>query len=69
MGLINKTALVKGASGGIGFYLTELFAGAGSKSVLVARAEDHLHHLPDKISSEFKNHVKLIRKDLSLTCV
>lgn len=60
MGLINNTALVQGASGGIDFHLTKIFAGDRYNSALAAKAEDDLYHLPDKIPSEFENKLKVI---------
>jgi uncharacterized protein len=62
-----QTALVTGATSGIGYQLTRLFAKDGYNLVLVARTEEDLHRLSDELVGEFKSiEVTVIPKDLSL---
>ena len=50
MGMLdNKTAIITGASSGIGYVTAKLFASEGAKLVLVARREDPLRALADEI--------------------
>ncbi|WP_207425601.1 SDR family oxidoreductase [Pedobacter sp. SYSU D00535] len=66
METVSKTALITGASSGIGYELTKLFAGDGYNLVLVARNEDQLNKVADELRSEFKTkRVDVIAKDLS----
>ncbi len=61
----NKTALVTGASGGIGFDLASLFAQNGYNVVLVARSTDKLQALAHQAREMFGVSAKTITKDLS----
>ena len=50
MGMLdNKTAIITGASSGIGYVTAKLFASEGAKLVVVARREDPLRALADEI--------------------
>lgn len=60
-----KTALVTGASGGIGYELTKLFARDGYNVVLVARSADELQKIAAQLTSEYGISAKVIVKDLS----
>lgn len=60
-----KTALITGASSGIGYELTRLFARDGYNLVLVARSEQKLVQLAEKFQDKFGIAVKVIVKDLS----
>lgn len=60
-----KTALITGASSGIGLELAHIFAKNGSDLVLVARSEDKLESLAQELSEAHKIIVKIIVKDLS----
>ncbi len=61
-----KTALITGASSGIGYELAKIFAQNGHPLILVARNEGTLNQLADELRAEFNVTVKVIRKDLSL---
>ncbi|MGF7215042.1 hypothetical protein GGR92_001182 [Spirosoma lacussanchae] len=61
-----KTALITGASSGIGRELATLFAKDGYNLVLVARSEDKLQDLADKYRHQFgTSTITVIEKDLS----
>jgi uncharacterized protein len=59
------TALITGASNGIGLELAKLFAAAKNDLVLVARSGDKLKRLADELIAQFGISVKLIVADLS----
>ena len=61
-----KTALITGASGGIGLELAKLFAADGYSLVLVARSKDKLEEVSRDLKSHFGISVKNIVKDLSV---
>ena len=61
-----KTALITGASGGIGCELSKLFARDGYRLVLVARNAGDLGKTASLLTSEYGITVKVISKDLSL---
>jgi short-subunit dehydrogenase len=61
-----KTALVTGASVGIGRDLAELFARDGHDLVLVSRNEGQLNTLAGKLRADFGVEARVIPKDLSL---
>jgi len=63
--MAKETALITGASSGIGLELAELFAADGSDLVLVARREDRLKELADRLESEHGVKVHVLPKDLS----
>ena len=61
-----KTALITGASSGIGQELAKLFAQDGYNLVLVARSDDKLDRLGEVFKSNYgTEHVTVIGKDLS----
>lgn len=60
-----KTALITGASGGIGEGLARECAAAGMNVVLVARSEDKLEALADRLSAEHGITATPIASDLS----
>jgi len=60
-----KTALVTGASSGIGYELAKCFARDGYNLVLVARSTDELRKIAAQLTSEHGISVKVISKDLS----
>ena len=62
---MSKTALVTGASGGIGYELALLFARDGFDCILVARSEDKLNELASRLEREHRIKTLVIGKDLS----
>lgn len=62
---MNKTALITGASSGIGLELARVMAKDGNDLVLVARNADKLKLLADEIMTSFDVNVKVIVADLS----
>jgi uncharacterized protein len=60
-----KTALITGASGGIGYEFAKLFAHDKYNLVLVARSQQKLAQVADELKSKFGISVKVIAKDLS----
>ncbi|MFD2246384.1 SDR family NAD(P)-dependent oxidoreductase [Pontibacter ruber] len=60
------TALITGASGGIGLALAELFAQHGHNLVLVARSEAKLNSLAMRFAVQYKVYTKVIAQDLAL---
>ena len=61
-----KTALVTGASSGIGESFARLLAKSGANLILVARREDRLNTLSDTLKADFNVKVDVIAKDLTL---
>jgi len=62
---VSKTALITGASGGIGYELALLFAQDRYDCILVARSRDKLTELAARLESEFRVKTLVIAKDLS----
>jgi short-subunit dehydrogenase len=62
-----KTALITGASGGIGYELALLFARDGFDCVVTARSEDKLQALADRLRREHGVAVHVLAKDLART--
>lgn len=60
------TALITGASDGIGLELAKIHAASGGNLVLVARSVDKLEHLKQLLESSYKINVMVIGKDLSV---
>ena len=67
METVNKTALITGASCGIGYELTKLFAKDGYNLILVSRTESDLERVADEITERYgvKN-IFILKKDLSV---
>lgn len=61
-----KTALITGASGGIGMELARIFAQNKHNLVLIARSEGKLKELANELQTQYGVAVKVIAKDLSL---
>jgi short-subunit dehydrogenase len=64
---MNKTALITGASTGIGFEFAKLFAADGYNLVLIARDEQKLREIAGSLPNKFNISVKIYPKDLSVT--
>lgn len=62
---MKKTALITGASVGIGLEFCKLFARDGYDLVLVARSQDKLEQLAKSLREEFKITAQVIAKDLA----
>lgn len=60
-----KTALITGASTGIGYQLTRLFARDGHDLVLVARNKSKLEVLSKEMNTAYGTDIRIIPKDLS----
>src|SRR2546423_6425021 len=59
------TALVTGASGGIGLELARLFAADGHDLVLVARSRDKLTRLSEELSGKHGVSARVVAADLA----
>jgi uncharacterized protein len=62
---VSKTALITGASGGIGYELALLFARDGYDCILVARSQDKLKELAERLEREHRVKTLVLAKDLS----
>ena len=60
-----KTALVTGASSGIGWHFANLLAKNGFDLVITARSTDRLNNLAEEIRSKFERKVEVITADLT----
>ncbi len=60
-----KTALITGASGGIGEAFAKIFAKNGYNLVLVARSEDKLNRIAKELQSQYQIKVSILVEDLS----
>lgn len=60
-----KTALITGASSGIGAAFAETLARAGSDLILVARSEDKLRTIAGELTRETGRNIQVIAADLS----
>ncbi|RAU84000.1 SDR family NAD(P)-dependent oxidoreductase [Pontibacter arcticus] len=59
------TALITGASGGIGYELAELFARDGHNLILVARSGDKLEKMAMQFAIKYKVYTKVLVQDLA----
>ena len=60
-----KTALITGASSGIGVAYADGFAARGSNLILVARRKDRLEALATRLMKQYSVHVDVIAHDLT----
>ena len=60
-----KTALITGASSGIGAAFAKALAAKGSHLILVARSEEKLHALARQLTNQYAIRVEVIAADLS----
>ncbi|HZV12640.1 MAG TPA: SDR family oxidoreductase [Candidatus Kapabacteria bacterium] len=63
---MKQTALITGASSGIGYELAKLFARDGYDLILIARGEERLRSVAEELANQYKVKTKAIAKDLSL---
>jgi short-subunit dehydrogenase len=63
---MKNTALITGASSGIGKEFARIHASKGGNLVIVARREDKLMELKAELEQKYKVHVMVIAKDLTL---
>lgn len=63
---MNKTALITGASSGIGKELALIHAEKSGDLIIVARSLDKLNELKENIESKYKTKVYVIQKDLTI---
>ncbi|MGB3759652.1 MAG: SDR family oxidoreductase [Rivularia sp. (in: cyanobacteria)] len=61
------TALITGASGGIGKCFAQKLAAKNTNLVIVARSEDKLNVLAQELQQQYKINIEVIVKDLSQT--
>ena len=61
---MKNTALITGASSGLGYEFSKIFAREGYNLVLVARNEKKLLELKNELEEEYKIEVEVIPKDL-----
>jgi len=64
--MTKRTALVTGASGGIGYELARVLAREGHDLVLTARSAEKLEMLASELANKYAAKVKVIAIDLSL---
>ena len=62
---MSKTALITGASSGIGKELARIHAEQGGDLVVVARGEDKLNQLKEEVETRHSTSAKVIAKDLT----
>lgn len=62
---MKKTALITGASSGIGKALANVFAAQGDALILVARSADKLEELAEHLKNKYGTEVKVLPKDLN----
>jgi len=62
---MNKTALITGASSGIGKELALIHAEKGGDLIIVARSLDKLNNLKTTLENKYNNKVYVIQKDLT----
>lgn len=62
----SKTALITGASSGIGYELAKIFANRGYDLVLIARNKQKLSRVADEFQEKFGTLARIIVEDLSI---
>ncbi len=61
----NKTVLITGASGGIGYELSKIFLSNGFSLIITARNKEKLEQVGQSLSENFKVDIDIIPADLS----
>ena len=64
---MSQTALITGASGGLGLEFAKIFSREGYDLFIVARREGILYKLKSELESQYHNHVEVFACDLSKT--
>lgn len=64
---MSKTALITGASSGIGKELAHIHAEKGGDLIIIARSQDKLNALKNELEKQYRITVKTIVKDLSIS--
>ncbi len=62
---MTKTALITGASGGIGYELAKIFAGHKINLILIARSKDKLENIKKELEEKHGVSVLVLAKDLT----
>ncbi len=62
---MRETALITGASGGIGYELALIFGREGYDCVLIARRKEALEELAQRLQKEYGASARVIATDLS----
>ena len=62
---MRKTALITGASSGIGKEFAKIHAENGGDLIIVARSENNLNELKNELEASYGTHVLVIQKDLT----
>ena len=65
--LINKTALITGASSGIGLEIVKYLSSFDMQIIVTARREDKLLELKEEVESKSNSKVIVLPKDLAKT--
>ena len=64
---MSQTALITGASGGLGLEFAKIFSREGYDLLIVARREGILYKLKSELESQYHNHIEVFACDLSKT--
>lgn len=62
---MSQTALITGASGGLGLEFAKIFSREGYDLLIIARREGILYKLKSELESQYRNHVEVFACDLS----
>ena len=64
---MSQTALITGASGGLGLEFAKIFSREGYDLLIIARREGILYKLKSELESQYHNHIEVFACDLSKT--
>ena len=62
---MSQTALITGASGGLGLEFAKIFSREGYDLLIIARREGILYKLKSELESQYHNHIEVFACDLS----